>query len=207
MPRALLVSFVLLLVACEPEPDAPAPVAPPVATEESAEAAPSGEQLFGRKFAQVCRGSAGQPAAAEYERGTGLHPFVLMLSDDGVDYNTTSVGTFPDGWRATWPDLADAQLVVCAERVSATPARLCEGFEDDDTGATWSVQTHDVVYAYTVRLAQKGDVLGRDTIEVTSERCPMFSTFREGDPDPKPYYPRPRDAEVEVFVRPFVTER
>lgn len=204
-PRLLLLSFALLVVGCGSDADDSTAEAPADTTTETSTEAPTGDQLFDSEFAQVCRGSAGQPAAAAYVEGAGLHPFLVMKSDDGTDFSGSVVGTFPDGWKVSWPDLADAQLVVCAVRVSATPAQLCEGYEDDDSSSKWSVQTHDVVYEYTVRNAQKGDVLGTQTFEVPTERCPMFSSYRQGDPTPVPYYPLPSEGEIEVFMRPFVT--
>ncbi|MEM6327220.1 MAG: hypothetical protein AAF791_08890 [Bacteroidota bacterium] len=216
MARVLLACLASLLIGCTAEtdrpgetpeaiPDAMPDAAAPLANADSA-AEPDEDPLFGRDFAPVCRGSTGQPAAAEYVAGSGLHPFVLMASDDGVEFRSIVVGTFPDGWRVKYPDLRDAQLVVCAVRTEATPAQLCEGYDNDD-GAEWSVQTHDTVYEYTVRNAQKGSVLATTTFEAPATRCPSFSTYREGDPNPKPSYGRPRDAEIELFVRSFVTGR
>ena len=38
--------------------------------------------------------------------------------------------------------------------------------------------------------------------EVPAGPCPMLSTYRQGDPQPQPYYPSVGDGEVELFVRP-----
>src|SRR5688500_4743035 len=106
-----------------------------------AEAAAAANEMFDSDYAQVCRGT-GQPRAAEYTAGPGVHPILMMRSDDGTEYTTDSA-TLPDGWMAQWPELESTQLVACANRTSATPAELCEGYEDDDTGLEWDVQTHD----------------------------------------------------------------
>ena len=172
--------------------------------DDATEAAVAGDKLFDTQFAQVCRGTAGQPAAAAYDTGPGIRPFLTMTSDDGVEYRGTSAGTFPDGWRVRWPSLPDAQLVVCAHRISATPVAVCEGYEDDDSGVQWSVQTHDAVYNYVVRQARTAEVVGTTKFEVSAGGCPRFSMFQERATQPQPSYPTPTAGQIEVFVRPFV---
>ena len=170
---------------------------------ETADAETAPSDLFDTNFAQVCRGT-GLAQAAAYTAGPGVHPILFMRSDDGADYMGNSV-TLPEGWGAQWPDLARTELVGCIRRVSASPvAPICEGYKDDDTGVEWTVQNHDVVYEYVVRVAQTGAEVGRQTFEVPSGACPMFSMFSQGEPQPQPYYPSLGTGEVEVFVRPFV---
>lgn len=163
-----------------------------------------GRALFDRQFAQVCRGSAGQPAAAEYVAEPGIHPFVTLMSDDGIEYRGTTAGSFPKNWRLAWPDLAQAELVVCTTRIEATPVEVCEGYQDDDSGAEWSVQTHDAVYDVVVRVARTGEIVGATKVDVPAGPCPMFSMYRERASQPQPTYPMPSAGAVEVFVRPFV---
>ncbi len=160
-------------------------------------------EMFDTDLAQICRGT-GQPRAATYSPGPGVHPVLVLTSDDGATFYTAST-TLPDGWSAVWPDLERTELVVCAQRVSATPGQVCDGYADEDSGTEWSVQIHEVVYAYSVRVAQTAEVLGETTFEVPAGTCPMLSSFSEGDPRPKPYYPLVADGQVELFVRPFVT--
>ncbi|HYE95806.1 MAG TPA: hypothetical protein VD962_06320 [Rubricoccaceae bacterium] len=160
-------------------------------------------ELFDTQFAQVCRGT-GQPRAAAYTPGAGVHPILVMRSDDGTEY-TGSFATLPEGWGAQWPDLERTELVACERRVSAEPGEVCEGYSDEDSGTEWSVQIHDVVYEYVVRVARTGEELGRQTFEVPAGSCPMITTYTEGDPVPQPYYPSVGAGEVELFVRPFVT--
>jgi hypothetical protein len=104
-----------------------------------------------------------------------------------------------------WPELESTQLVACTVRSSATPVQVCEGYEDDDTGLEWTVQTHDVAYDVTVRNARTAEVLGSQSFSVPAGQCPMFSSYSEGAPQPVPYYPSISDGEFELFVRPFVT--
>lgn len=161
------------------------------------------DELFDNDFAQVCR-DTGQPRAAEYVAGPGVHPILVLASENGTDFMQYS-GTLPEGWSAVWPDLERTELVGCIVQTSATPVEVCEGYEDDDSGLTWTVQTHSVTYDYAVRNARSGEVLARSTFQVPAGACPMFSMYSEGDPQPDPYYPNISDGEAEVFVRPLVT--
>jgi hypothetical protein len=196
-----LCALALLGTACGGDADAPAADAPADAPAD--EAAAAADELFDSAFTQVCR-DTGQPRAAEYAAGSGVHPLLIMKSDNGADYHQRTV-TLPEGWVAEWPDLERTELVACARQVSATPGEVCEGYKDEDSGLEWTVQTHAVVYEYTVRNARTAEVLGRQTFEVPAGSCPMFSSYSEGDPQPQPYYPNISDGELELLVRPFVT--
>ncbi|HLT46816.1 MAG TPA: hypothetical protein VK002_06270 [Rubricoccaceae bacterium] len=196
-----LSALALLVTGCGGGDEPPASVPDGAAAPADGEAA--GAELFDTDFGQVCRGT-GQPRAAEYVAGPGVHPILVMRSEDGTEYHG-GIATLPEGWGAQWPDLERTELVACARRVSATPVEVCEGYADEDTGAEWSVQTHDVVYDYEVRVARTAEVLGRSTFEVDAGPCPMISTYTQGDPQPVPYYPGVGDGEFELFVRPFVT--
>jgi hypothetical protein len=203
--RALPLILVTLLATagCGSGEDSADTVDAASATDASATDAAAADEMFDTDYEQVCR-DTGQPRAAEYVAGPGVHPILVLTSDDGTDFMGASP-TLPEGWAATFPDLEQTQLVGCIVRTAATPAELCEGYEDDDTGAQWSVQTHDVTYEYTVRNARTAEVLGRSTFEVPAGQCPMFSMHSADDPDPDPYYPSISDGEAELFVRPFVT--
>ena len=202
--RALACFFLVLSgLACGGD-DADAPVAAGDSAADGASAAgAAAEEMFDSDYAQVCRGT-GQARAAAFSPGPGVHPVLVMRSDDGATFLQAST-TLPDGWSAVWPDLERTELVVCAVRRSATPGRVCEGYEDEDTGTEWSVQLHDAVYDYTLRNAQTGEVLGDKSFEVPAGSCPMLSLYDDDEPSPQPYYPLVADGEVELFVRPFVT--
>ncbi|WP_412069672.1 hypothetical protein [Rubrivirga sp. IMCC43871] len=206
-PTLLLLAALAAGCASDP-PDGvevdPAPIEDTVASDTAASdpAAPD-SALFARAFASVCRGTSGQPAAAAYHAEPGVHPFLTLTSADGIEYQSTSAGTFPDGWRVSWPNLAQAELVVCAHRIVATPAQVCDGY-DNDAGAEWSVQLHDTVYDYAVRVAQSGELLGATKFEVPAGDCPMVSIHRERGPQPQPSYGTPSAGAIELFVRPFV---
>lgn len=161
------------------------------------------EEMFDADLAQVCR-DTGQPRSAAYAPGPGVHPVHGLRSDDGVTF-TSSYLTLPEEWSMVWPDLDRAELVVCAERVSATAGRVCDGYSNEESGATWSVQLHDVSYAYSVRVARTAEVLGDTTFAVPGGACPMLTSFSEDSPNPQPYYPDVPPGEVELFLRTFVT--
>jgi hypothetical protein len=200
-----LCTLALLGTGCSGDAGAPEPEADDTTESPAGDDAPSdaGAELFDTDFGQVCR-ETGQPRAAEYVAGPGVHPILVMESEDGAEYHGT-FATLPEGWGTQWPELERTELVACVRQVSATPAELCEGYNDEDTGVEWTVQTHDMVYEYTVRVARTAAALGRSTFAVPAGSCPMISTYSEGDPQPVPYYPNVGDGEVELFFRPFVT--
>lgn len=184
---------------------AAADAADDAATTETTMFVPIGAELFDTDFAQVCR-DTGQPAAAPYEQVAGVHPLVVMTSDDGVEFTGSYTATLPDGWSVLYPDLASAELVLCQSVVSSTPTELCTGYTDDenpDAGES-SVQMFDVTYELSVRVAATAEVLHTENVEASDEDCPMMVFFDEGDPDPKPWIPFIEDGAVELIVKPFV---
>ncbi len=153
------------------------------------------------EFTQVCRGT-GLATASAYTPEGDLHPLVVLEGED-PEYGYSSV-TLPDGWETSYESYESTQLVACLDRVSTTPVELCEGYEDDESGISWSVQTFDSTYELTLRDAQSAEVVAEETFEGPSEGCPMFSIFSEGDPDPAPEYDVP-SADIEVFLKDYVT--
>jgi hypothetical protein len=196
---AALCGLSLVALACGDASDTP----DPDETTESAAAPATGDQLFDTQFGQVCRGT-GQPLASEFVAGPGVHPVLFLFTDDGTEYSSRSV-TLPEGWSASWPELARTELVTCIRRLSATPGQVCEGYKDDDDDTEWTVQIYDATYEYLVRNARTAEVIAKETFEVPAGRCPMFTSFSKDDPQPKPYYPSIGDGQVELFVRPHVT--
>ena len=144
------------------------------------------------------------PGEDDGGRQRGRHDEDGGASDDGTEYGQLST-TLPEGWGAVWPVLERTELVACARQVSATPGQVCEGYSDENSGQTWTVQTHAVVYEYTVRVARTAEELARTTFEVPAGACPMFSVYMDGSPQPQPYFPDAGSGAVELFVRPFVT--
>jgi hypothetical protein len=166
---------------------------------------PVGAELFDSDFAQVCRGT-GLPQASEYEPAAGVHPLVLLSSEDGVEYTGSFSTTLPDGWSLLYPDLASAELVLCETVVSTTPRELCTGYTDDDNpdAGESSVQVFDVTYEISLRVATTAEVLHTETVEASDDTCPMLVFFDENDPDPKPWNSSIDDGVIELMVKPFV---
>ena len=154
------------------------------------------------EFNQVCRGTGLATASAYVAGEGGLHPVVVLEGED-PEYGYSSV-TLPEGWETSYESYETTQLVACLDRVSATAAELCEGYEDEDSGTSWSIQTFDSSYELTLRDAQSAEVVAEQAFEGPADGCPMFSFFSEGDPDPSPEYDVP-SAEIEVFLKTFVT--
>lgn len=150
-------------------------------------------------LAPACRGN-GIAAASSYTAGDGTNLAVVLEGED-PDYGFSGV-VLPDGWEADFESYGQTELVICLNRISATPTQVCDGYEDD--GISWSVELHDSSYEVSVREATTGDVLATQSFDAPADGCPVFSSYSEGDPNPKPDYETP-DAEIEVFVAEFVT--
>lgn len=151
-------------------------------------------------LAPVCRGT-GIPEATPFQAGAGVHP-VAVLGGEDPEYGLLSV-TLPDGWTPEIGEVATAELVACANRVAATESELCEGFEDEESGLAWAVQTHDATWEVTLREATTAEIVAEMTFEAEADGCPVFSTYREGDPNPKLDYEAP-GADLEVFLKEHV---
>lgn len=159
-------------------------------------------EIFSRNdFAQVCRGT-GLATTAAYAPDAELSPIVVLEGED-PDYSGSLV-ILPDGWETDFGSFETTQLVGCLDRVSATPAELCEGYADDESGISWSVQTHDSSYEMTLRDSQTAEIVAEATFEGPADGCPMFSSYTEGDPDPVLDYDVP-STEIEVFLKEYVT--
>ncbi len=164
----------------------------------SGEAAPV-ELFTDSDLAPACRGN-GIAAASPYAPGDGTNLAVVLEGED-PDYGFSSV-QLPDGWTADFESYGQTELVICLNRVSATPTQVCDGYEDD--GIAWSVQLHDSSYEVSIREATTGAVLATQSFEAPADGCPVFSSYSEGDPNPKPDYETP-DAEIEVMAAEYVT--
>ncbi len=199
--RLLIAGSVLLLASCGSSgSDVGLESADSAANENTTTSGPT--PIFSEsEFSQVCRGT-GLATASAYTPEGDLHPLVFLEGED-PEYSYSTV-TLPDGWETSFESFETTQLVACLNRVSATPAELCEGYEDDDSDLSWSVQTFDSSYELTLRDAQSATVVAEQAFEGPSEGCPMLSFFTEGDPNPAPDYDVP-STEIEVFLKQYVT--
>jgi hypothetical protein len=184
-----------------PPPTPPATTAA-VVTEPPVTTAPVTEPPDLSDLSPVCR-DTGIAAATAYTATPGLHPVVAIAADDVS--RVDSATELPAGWGFDEFEPERAELVACVTQVTATPTRLCEGFVDDDSGTSWSVQMHTATYEITVRAIATAEVLTTATVDRSERDCPLISSYTEGDPNPVPQYPRVRASDLETIVKPFVT--
>jgi hypothetical protein len=170
--------------------------APPVTTPPVTEPADLSD------LSPVCR-DTGIAAATAYADTPGLHPVVAIAADDVSPVDSAT--ELPAGWGRDEFEPERAELVACVTQVTATPTRMCDGFVDDDSGTSWSVQMHTATYEITVRSIATAEVLTTATIDRSERDCPLISSYTEGDPNPVPQFPRVRASDLEPIVKPFVT--
>lgn len=151
-------------------------------------------------FEPACRG-IGIPAAAPYVEGDGIN-LIVALDGEAPSYSA-NYGTLADGWEAPWETIDQTELVVCMNRVSTTPGELCSGYRDDDSGIEWEVQTFGAAYEVTLVEAQTAETVATAEFDAPPDSCPLFSSYFEGDPNPKPDYAIPSDA-IQAWLAPYV---
>jgi len=152
--------------------------------------------LFRSDFEPVCNGATVSDAAPYEPDAPGPHP-VMAFAGAAPDYGQSFVSV-PDDWKTEIGEEELTQLVVCLDRTSETFVELCEGYEDE--GLSWSVEVFDASYDLRVVAATDGREVARTTLEAPSTGCPFFSSFGEGDPNPKPDYATPDDALVSFLA-------
>jgi hypothetical protein len=155
--------------------------------------------LFRDDFRPVCNGSTVSDAAPYQAGEPGPHP-VMAFAGAAPDYGEQFI-SLPDDWGTEIGEEELTELVVCMDRTSQTSAQVCEGYEDE--GITWSVELFDASYDIVVRAATTGEEIASTSLVAAADQCPIFSSYREGDPNPKPDYAVPEDAMVE-FLSEFV---
>lgn len=176
------------------------------ASDESSAAGTADEpvpsSLFGAlDFAPVCRG-VGIGAATPYVAGDGLNHIVGVVGEDPT-YDQALYSALADGWEAEWEVIDQTELVVCLDRTGLIDGQICTGYEDEDSGLSWEVQTFGGNYAVTLREATTAAVVDQTDLSVEPDSCPSFSFFSSGDPSPKPDYALPDDA-LQAWLAAFV---
>ncbi len=198
----VLVALALLAVACSGgsgDESSSGSDAPPVGDDSSVTTSDGPQAILtSDDIEQVCRGT-GQPAASSPDEGPAPHIIVTFEGED-PSYSYRSL-TLPDDWTS-FLDYEATQMVVCLNRVAATPVENCGPYESD--GTEWMVQTFDSTHEVTVRDARTGEVLASTTLESTADGCPFVSSYSEGDPNPVPEYAIDTD-QLEAFLAPLVT--
>lgn len=168
----LLISFLLLGVACDEGSSGIEPPADPA-------------ELKSFHLAEVCNGTV-LDVAAEYDASSGsLHPIALYSQNsfDGTiyDFMFPSQTNLPEEWTVPVDQpFSDIELVGCLARVSETLVESCEGYEIDETSDSGTVEIYDAVYELTIYAPKTGEVIGTETIETFMDECPSFVMFSTG---------------------------
>lgn len=157
--------------------------------------------FFAGDFEPACRG-IGIEAASAYVPGDGINQLVVLAGED-PSYDTQMSGALADGWDAPFETIEETELVACANRVSTTEGQLCEGYEDDESGISWSIQTYGADYDVTLRDAKTAEVVAESSFSEPAGDCPMFSFYSESGPQPQPDYATPDDA-LQAWLAEYV---
>ncbi|MEM7095083.1 MAG: hypothetical protein AAF567_18940 [Actinomycetota bacterium] len=169
------------------------------ATGNSGGAETAGEILFSGDFSSVCNG-VGVSSATGYQVGTPV-THMLAFVGEGNDYSERT--TFlNDAWRTPIGELGGVQLAVCLQRTAEVAGAICPGFESD--GIEWEVQTFGATYEVSVRDARTAAVVETATFNLPPDDCPIFSSYQEGDPSPKPDYANPQ-GDLEALLAPIAS--
>jgi len=162
--------------------------------------------IFDTDFVGACDG-VGNERAARFSQTPGVvHP-VLVLAGAGTEMSSRSTSV-REAWTRTWtPEntaaLAEIELVVCAERLSAAKVEDCTGYEVDGVITDHTVHLNEAVYQVSLHEARTGAELAATTITARDEQCPMFVSFADGESTAEHY--SFDDAAIQKFVEPYVT--
>jgi hypothetical protein len=161
--------------------------------------------IFDTDFLGACDGVGFQRATPFSQTPGVIHP-VLVLAGEGTEMYGRSTAV-RDAWTRSWtPEqplaLAEIELVVCAERVSAVKVEECTGYELDDAPTDNVVNLNEVVYEVSLREARTGAEVAATRITARDESCPMFVSFSEGETVAEHY--SFDDGAIQAFVEPYV---
>ena len=178
-------------------------------TDEGADEGPTAtaalENVFDSDFLVACDG-VGFPAAAPYDTTAGTISPVVVLAGEGTEMYGR-YGAVREAWTRQWTTenplaLAEIQLVVCAEKVSATQVQECTGYEVDGVVTDNVVILNEVTYEVSLHEAATGAEVATTTITARDEDCPMFVSFTEGDTTEE--HDSFDDLAIQAFVEPYV---
>ncbi len=175
----------------------PAPIteAPPV----------DAANIFDTDFLGACDG-VGHPMATAYDTTAGtISPVVVLAGEGTAMYGRSFV--VRDAWTRQWTQenplaLAEVQLVVCAEKTSATPVQECTGYEVDGQVTDDVVILNEVTYEVSLREALTGAEVAATTVVANDGECPMYVTFTEGESSVE--HDSFDDEAIQAFVEPYV---
>ena len=142
--------------------------------------APAEKKLFPNDFKDACQGVPVQNAAA-YEPTPGtIHPIYLLARDSENENFLERSSRLPEAWEKDWEQAAATELVVCLTQTGQQLAQTCDFEEAGEP--TYTLEVYDTTYAAEVRVAQTGELLAAETLELAADSdCPMFHMFTEGE--------------------------
>lgn len=169
-------------------------------TDDVASEAP---KLFAEDFNPVCSGATESRAADYTSASTHKVVYFETYETDLLDQSTS----LPADWTVMYDENADAyaavDLVACAVRTDAELAKTCEGYEDEESGTSGTVNWYTATYELTLYQATTGEAFSSTTIEADDAECPLFASFDAGE-SAIDQYAGPSDDAVIAFLKPFV---
>jgi hypothetical protein len=159
---------------------------------------------FTDDFSRTCADGIGFPGTAAYTKKKGAVHKAVVMTKTGNTWVTSTPSDFPKAWTVGYPeDAAHAELVVCYQRLKATPAgKTCE-MQDDKTHDSFTVTMYNTQYRLQVLDARTGKPVYQKLGEAKSTRCP-FVTFTSGDDDRTKYYTDATPADYRGLVKPYI---
>lgn len=158
--------------------------------------------------AATCAGS-GSASAPPYTATPGIHPIAIVGIDAAAGLVPPATD-LPTGWGRP-VEAAEVELVACVRLAQSIPAapgepgRICSGYRDEATGLEWAVNLHTATYAVDVRSVADGAVVATGEVAVAAGRCPLVSSYTEGEPGEVARVPSLTAAGLEPLLKPIVT--
>jgi hypothetical protein len=161
---------------------------------------------FGSDYERTCADGLGFAGLPAYSRAAkGVHPAVIMSKSKDVWTQQTPFSSdgYPSGWIVSYTDVARAELVVCYERVKATPAGKTCQMKERDSNEEFTLTMYNTQYRLRVLEARTGKVLFDRSAQARSTDCPTL-TFSGSDDDRTKYYTDAQPRDYRGVLKPFI---
>ncbi|WKG01527.1 hypothetical protein [Mycolicibacterium sp. HK-90] len=124
-------------------------------------------------FSEVCENGAVTNAAA-YGPPYKIAAFYYNFGFAGPTWSSAPVSN----WTSGSEEFTEINVVACLDRKDGTEVKVAT-CEDDEGGANITVEFYSVDYEITYRQAKTGEVIRRDTVGSTGDRCPIMGTYNK----------------------------
>ncbi|WP_110797695.1 hypothetical protein [Mycolicibacterium setense] len=134
-------------------------------------------------FSKVCENGAVTNAAA-YGPPYKIAAYYYNFGFAGPTWSSAPVSN----WTSGSEEFTEINVVACLDRKDGTEVKTAT-CEDDEAGAHITVDFYSVDYEITYRQAKTGEVIRRDTVGSSGDRCPIMATYNKktrkiyADPD------------------------